>query len=66
MNLATNWLGKCITKEQDKITNAVLQNQEQEEGKRKMNECHKMSHPRVQIIESKQICKRSWHINGPK
>ena len=42
MNSAINWQEKCITKEQDKITNAVLQNQEREHGKKKMNEFHKM------------------------
>ena len=40
MNSAINWLEKCITKEQDKITNAVLQNQKGEHGKEKTSECH--------------------------
>ena len=34
MNSAINWLEKCIKKEQDKVTNAALQNREWETGKK--------------------------------
>ena len=49
MNSAINRLQKRTTKEQDKVTNTILQNQEQEQGGMKTSECHKMSERLTEI-----------------